>query len=207
MILIDTAGPTVAVAAFAGGECVWSGAHTIVAGADGWLTPALEAALGCLGGLDRVAVVVGPGAFTGLRVGVAQALGLAFARGVPLRAVPSLALRAAAGGESDNTLAVIDARKGRLYVQRFRVAGGLPEAEAAPEDLPPEAASALAAGGSVVVGEGAPLVPLPAGATVPALPPDAFVRSGWPLCASLPDVEASELAPFYLREPDARPSG
>lgn len=207
MILIDTAGPTVAVAAFVDGACVWSGAQTIVAGADGWLTPALGEAMRLLRGLDRVAVVVGPGAFTGLRVGVAQALGLAFARGVPLRAVPSLALRAAAGGESARTLAVIDARKGRLYVQRFRVVDGLPEAEAPAEDLAPEAAALLAEGGAVVVGEGAHLVPLQAGAVVPPLAADAYVRAGWALCASLPDVDAGSLTPFYLREPDARPSG
>lgn len=207
LILLDTAGPTVAVAAFRAGECAWSEGRSIVAGADGWLTPALASAIEALGGLDTIGVVVGPGAFTGLRVGVAQALGLSFARGLPCRAVSSLALRAAAGGDSPRTLAVLDARKGRVYAQVYAVRAGLPVAEGPPQDLLPHEAAALGGEGTLIVGEGAPLLGSCDGARFqPAPAADHYVRAGWPLSASLPDLGPEALSPQYLREPDARPS-
>lgn len=209
LILVDTCGPAVAVAGFVGEDCVCARAAAIVAGADGWLTPAIAECLELLGGLDVVAVSVGPGAFTGLRVGVAQAMGLAFARGVPMRAVPSLALRAASGGDSTGTLAVIDARKGRVYAQRFRVERGVPTALGLAADLAPEAAASLLQPGDLLVGEGAPLVAAACATPVGVVESsaEAYVRAGFPLCAWLPEVAASGLVPFYLREPDARPFG
>ncbi len=70
--------------------------------------------------LDAVAVGRGPGAFTGVRLGVSLAQGLAFALGLPVLPVSSLAaLAMQAPAEGPLTLAVIDARMGEVYAGCF----------------------------------------------------------------------------------------
>ena len=73
--------------------------------------------------LARVLVGTGPGGFTGLRVGVATARGLASALGVPIAGVSTLAAVAAAGVTTDEPeiVASVDAKRGELFVQRFLV--------------------------------------------------------------------------------------
>jgi tRNA threonylcarbamoyladenosine biosynthesis protein TsaB len=79
-----------------------------------------EAALG-FAGLDALAVTVGPGTFTGLRVGLAAARGLALARGLPLVGVTTLEAVAApvsaVAGEA--VVAAFDARRDEIYLQVF----------------------------------------------------------------------------------------
>ena len=70
------------------------------------------------GDLDAVAVGVGPGAFTGLRIGVATARALAAAAGTELRPVSSLAALAA-GIEDELRLPLIDARRGQLFAALY----------------------------------------------------------------------------------------
>ena len=74
------------------------------------------------GAISRVAVATGPGSFTGLRVGVSLALGIAIGLRVPIIALPSLELLAARSRQP--ATAVIDAGRGRFY---YRVPGGEPE--------------------------------------------------------------------------------
>lgn len=70
--------------------------------------------------LDVLAVGRGPGAFTGVRLGVSVAQGLAFALGLPVLPVSSLAaLAMQAPGEGGAILAVIDARMGEVYAGCF----------------------------------------------------------------------------------------
>lgn len=81
--------------------------------------------------LTRVAVATGPGSFTGLRVGVSFALGLAMGLRVPLVPLPTLGLQAARA--DDPVLAVAEAGRGRIYYQLHP--GGEPGL-GEPADLP-----------------------------------------------------------------------
>jgi len=93
------------------------------------LLPRLVAALEQLGlgaeHLSGVAVTRGPGSFTGLRVGMAVAKGLALARSLPLVGVPTLDVVAAAQGRDRRPLcAVLQAGRGRICVATYRWRGG-----------------------------------------------------------------------------------
>jgi tRNA threonylcarbamoyl adenosine modification protein YeaZ len=76
--------------------------------------------------LTKVAVVNGPGSFTGLRVGVSFALGLAMGRRIPIVPLPTLELQAARGDGA--VTAVVDAGRGRFYFRTpdGRTAAGSP---------------------------------------------------------------------------------
>ncbi|WP_428262792.1 tRNA (adenosine(37)-N6)-threonylcarbamoyltransferase complex dimerization subunit type 1 TsaB [Haliangium sp.] len=97
--------------------------------------------------LDGIAIGAGPGSFTGLRIGMATAKGLAFSAGKPLWAVSSLAALALAAEAAPSdphqaiVIPLIDARRGEVYAGFYRLteAGALalaPERVLAPEDLP-----------------------------------------------------------------------
>lgn len=114
------------------------------------------------GDLDRIAVGLGPGTFTGLRVGVATARGLAQSLGVELAGVSSLralaesALRAQ--GEDSHVLGVLDARRGEAFVAAYELTTrGLVEERMAPRALAPEKLGSIAQQGEEwqAVGDGA----------------------------------------------------
>jgi tRNA threonylcarbamoyladenosine biosynthesis protein TsaB len=77
--------------------------------------------------LSGVAVSIGPGSFTGLRIGVSVAKGIAFAGSLPLAAVPTLEALALHAAEADHMdagtrlLAALDARRDEVYCQLFEV--------------------------------------------------------------------------------------
>jgi tRNA threonylcarbamoyladenosine biosynthesis protein TsaB len=167
-------------------------------------------------GLDRIAVTLGPGGFTGVRVGVAAARALALAAGKPVVATTSLAVMAhravemlAEGGEplaARRLMVAVDARRGGLYVQSFD--GGVVERTEAQLLTAPEAAHGLGPEGAVVVGSGAAAVAaaakdagVAADPRFPDLQPHA--RSLAALAWRLEPV--SPVRPLYLRLPDVRP--
>ena len=161
---------------------------------------ASEAGIG-FSDLTRIGVTVGPGSFTGLRVGVAFAKGLAAALGVPAVGVGTL--EAMAHDRQGFVVAAIDARRGQIYVQLF----GDGVALTAPDALTLEDAAARIAevyhgGPATFVGSGAPMLDgVLAGATIviPDGPdPVAVAR----LAAAAP---ARPVRPLYLRAPDAKP--
>lgn len=86
--------------------------------------------------LEAVAVNVGPGSFTGVRVGVSAARGFALALGIPaigVSALEALAQEAILEGATGPVLAAIDAHRGEVYIQCFDVSGNaLTEPCAAP---------------------------------------------------------------------------
>jgi tRNA threonylcarbamoyl adenosine modification protein YeaZ len=74
-----------------------------------------------LADLARIAVSIGPGSFTGLRIGLSVAKGLALATGIPLVGVPTLEAYAhALGPAPDPIWPVLDARTGEIYAACFR---------------------------------------------------------------------------------------
>lgn len=77
------------------------------------------------GDLDALAVSIGPGSFTGLRVGLSVAKGLALACGLGIAAVPTLeALAHCVAGHDRPVCPVLDARRGEAYLAAFRLRDG-----------------------------------------------------------------------------------
>ncbi len=160
--------------------------------------------------LDAVVVGVGPGGFTGIRIGIATALGLGQALGIPVHGastLEALALGAAVCRHSDDEVvaSVIDARRGQVYAAAYSVGapGVVREVVTAAAWDPGALATALAAvGPCVIAGDGADLVPLVPG--VRRAPAGVLDRIGPAHLVAL--VRASgprPVAPQYLRLPDA----
>jgi tRNA threonylcarbamoyl adenosine modification protein YeaZ len=112
VVALDTSTTVTSCALVEDGSVVWEKELSEKAG------DVLPAALGDLTAVDAVAVGLGPGSFTGLRVGLAAAKALAYAKKLPIAGVSSL--RALAEGEAGLVCAATDARKGELFAQFFR---------------------------------------------------------------------------------------
>lgn len=90
--------------------------------------------------LDAIALGRGPGAFTGVRLAIALAQGVALALDRPLVPVSTLqALAMRAPDEAGQVLAAIDARMGEVYVARYQQVDGLPRLQDAERVCPPQA--------------------------------------------------------------------
>ena len=160
--------------------------------------------------IDRIAVTTGPGSFTGLRVGIAAARGLALAAKKPAVGLSTLSAYAAPHIASDErfpVVAAIDARHNHVYLQVFAAGGSL---IVAPRLVPlREAVKAAAETSSFIAGSAAQLVaagltaddPGPVAVDASTAPDIAWVaRMG----AVVPEEQAP-LKPQYLRAPDAQP--
>ncbi len=189
------------------------------------LLPMVDAALGLArcgyDDLDAIAVDIGPGSFTGVRIGVALAKGMAFARGIALWGVSSLeALGRAAPMVEGWSLVVLDARRDEVYAALWRWDDGVRTPALAGLSGTPEhvgdAVEALVGAGDVV------LVTDAAGALLARLlaaRPWRVVRGapamGVPLARLVGEAVADgactlddgSLEPLYLRDPDAKLPG
>jgi tRNA threonylcarbamoyladenosine biosynthesis protein TsaB len=164
--------------------------------------------------LDLIAATVGPGSFTGVRIAIAAARGLALVTNAKLFGTDSLAVMAqaalGAGAKPHGPFAVaVDARRGMFYFGLFDARGSALEG---PLLLAPdEAARLLPASLTLAVGSGAVLLAGAAAARAHLL--EAAMADLQPSAAALADIAlcadgASEvLRPLYLRPPDAKPQG
>lgn len=171
--------------------------------------------------IDRLAVGVGPGTFTGLRIGVSTALGLAHARDIPIVGVSTLRSLAAGGAQEARRLgigsvvAVIDARRAEVFAAGWTV-DELADPAAGPWLAPaPMAPEALArtlserAGASLAVGDGAVAFRQalePSGCLIPGARSASHRASAVQHCrlaAGLAPEAPEAIRPEYLRLPDA----
>jgi tRNA threonylcarbamoyladenosine biosynthesis protein TsaB len=156
------------------------------------------------GEVGRLAVGVGPGGFTGLRIGVATARALAQGRGLPLVGVGSLDALAA---EQPDVAAVLDARRGEVYAAVWRAGERVME----PAAIDPAALAARLPAGIRAVGDGAVRFREQleaAGAVVPADGSPEHRISAVQVCrlgAAGDPAARDRLVPDYRREPDAQP--
>lgn len=190
VVAIDTAGPVIGVAVTRG-DVTGVRKSRIDRGAEQVIVPWIEELCREVGievaELNGVAVAVGPGRFTGIRVGIATASGLAQALGLKVWPGPSLEHRALRV-DAPRVLALLDARKGRVYAAAYED-GALVRG---PADVPPDEAIGWMRPPFVATDPDDPAVEVLARLAVEGLG-----RGG--------GVAATEVVPVYLREADVRP--
>lgn len=163
--------------------------------------------------LDKLAVSTGPGTFTGVRVGIATARGLALAAGLPLIGRSGLVvmahqvISARSKNEASDILIAADARRGQIYWALFDHTGRERTEPAA--NTVSEIVSALPQGEIIIAGTGTQLVLETAEnmardviVTIPDLLPDAAALAKM---ADGLQPDDSPVTPLYLRRPDAKP--
>ena len=162
--------------------------------------------------LDRIAVTTGPGSFTGLRVGLSAARGIALAANKPVVGLSTLTAYAApvvGQNAAQPVLSAIDARHDQVY---FQVVSGDGGSLMRPRVAPIEEALGAAQFGAVhLVGNAAkiladrwPAQAPPPPFTVDPQPAPDIAWVGWLGAAVSPNTAPAR--PFYLRAPDAKPS-
>ena len=219
ILALDTSGPVAGCAVMRRGEI----AH-VVAMRQGLthsetIMPAVDEALASAGlscaDIDVFAAVAGPGSFTGVRIGVCAAKGLAHAAGRPCCAVDALeTLAMNAYGFDGLCCPMLDARRGQVYCAAFDMKGGMPERILPGDAMKLEDFLARLPEGRrlIFVGDGVPVygdrVRAALGERALIAPPnlrDLRADAACALAASRPEtwVEARLLRPIYLRAPQA----
>jgi tRNA threonylcarbamoyladenosine biosynthesis protein TsaB len=160
--------------------------------------------------IDRFAVTTGPGSFTGIRVALAAAHGLALSTGRPIIGVTVFEAMAAAAVEAGlaapRLLVAIDSRRAELFVQLFDPAGS-PMTE--PAMLPPRAVADWTGPGALALtGDGAQQIAPHLAGMIDNPPQDWAAHIDPAVLARLASSRpaGSPPAPFYLRPPDAVPA-
>jgi tRNA threonylcarbamoyladenosine biosynthesis protein TsaB len=158
--------------------------------------------------VDRIAVGVGPGGFTGLRIGIATARALAQAADAEIVGVSTLRALAAAAraAPGQGVLAVVDARRGEVFVGGWRAGAQV----LGPVAVAPSAVGALAGGGWLAVGDGALRFREDLERAGCVVPEDGSAQHGvsarmvcrLALRASR-GTERDRVVPDYIRKPDA----
>ena len=197
ILAIDTSTAACSAALFGSdGECLARNDELIGRGHAERLVPIIEALLEGRRA-DRILVGVGPGSFTGIRVGIAAAHGLAIGWDAELSGMSSLALLAAGAGASGEVAAVVNGGHGELFVQQFDAATLQPSTDLF--NLPPElAANEISA--DLAIGPGAQTLIDARGR--------GEAREGWASASNalrLPDcLRSLPPKPLYARAPDAK---
>ena len=199
-LVIDTASRACSVALFEGLECIAAFHEVIGRGHAERLVPMI-AQLPDRGLADCISVNVGPGSFTGIRVGISAAKALALAWNVPCEGYSSLGLLAAFARDKvgDNPVdVVIQGGHGEYYFQPFDAHGNALQPA---QSLEPEAAAQISRA-DIVVGDAADaLVEMKGHGTAIDALPDA---RKWLLIGSVAPLAATAA---YVRPPDAKLPG
>jgi tRNA threonylcarbamoyladenosine biosynthesis protein TsaB len=219
VLAIETATPASSVALTRGRELVAAASRLDRAGHSSFLVPAIDFCFDQAGwtpsDLDAVVVDIGPGLYTGIRVGLATAQALAAAVGVPVVPATSLdaiAVRAATGRR--HIWSVVDVRRGEVAVASYRPVPGGVVKDASPELVAADQFKAMLDSDPqdvLVVGDVGAL----AEGTLRGLHRVKVGRPRYPQAESLAEVSASlldrddiphpdEIRPLYLREPDVQ---
>lgn len=215
---IDTSAAACSAAVWRDGAVLASARAAMMRGHAEALVPMIELVMRDAGlayrDLAAVAVTRGPGAFTGLRIGLATARGLALAAGIPaigISAFDAVAEALPAGARAGRCLAVaIDTKRGDVYLQISDRA--LAPVGAARVVQPRDVAAALPAGPILVAGDGAALLAEALAARAAEIafdpsprPPDAVVVARLGAAALARGAPLPPPVPLYLRAPEATP--
>ena len=169
-----------------------------------------------LSGLDLIAVTVGPGAFTGLRIGLAAAKGFSLAAGIPCLGVTTFDAVAHAvpdeERESARLLVILETKREDVYAQAFDAAlRPLTAPEAVTLEALPDFVRPHVAGRFLIAGDAAARAITALGAEGSGLRavadagvPDARHVAAIAAARFRPGMELPPLAPLYLRPPEAR---
>jgi tRNA threonylcarbamoyl adenosine modification protein YeaZ len=199
-LVIETAAAACSVALIEGGTVIAERHEVVQRGHAERLIPMIAELPGG-GRAERILVDCGPGSFTGIRVGIAAARGLALGWNAEAAGFSSLPLAAAAAFAADPALAdlavVLEGGHGEVFMQAFT---RQPGDDAAFASLKPDAALA-ALGGRVAVGNGV--------RHLAALDPSLDLREALPRAADAlllrPERTGLPARPIYGRAPDAKP--
>jgi tRNA threonylcarbamoyladenosine biosynthesis protein TsaB len=217
VLAFDTcfAGLSVAVATVRGGDVVQLADvfERIETGHAERLVPAIARTLDRAGSryndITRIAVTVGPGSFTGIRVGIAAARALSLALAVPVVGMTSLEVARHEVRErlgdvaSQGRLAVVmDARRGALYAQVFEADGATAGPRLVTLD---EARADPSFDGVLAVGSGARLLAEARSGAINATLPDLLPNAKHLAREASGLMPLASVAPVYLRAADARP--
>jgi len=208
VLALDTCLDACSVAVCDDGATLAAATQVMARGHQERLAPMVQETMGGAGlgfdALDLIAVTVGPGSFTGLRVGLAFAKGVALALDIGCVGVGTLEALAASEGDAGFVAAAVDARRGQIYLQVF-IDG---RAAMAPDALEPDIAAARLAelwtgGPAVLAGSAAPLlqsvIPTARTSAITAPDPAAVARIALRQRPPYPPPR-----PLYLRAPDAK---
>lgn len=219
IVAVETSGQTGSVAlATTGGRVLCSAGPLGVQAHASELMPALERLLRDTGwspdSITDVFVSIGPGSFTGLRVGVSLARTLAWAIGARIVAVPtldSLACNALCLGHPPRNLAVLlDAKSARVFCAAFELHDGAYRRTLEAQMSDPRAFLARCPRPLAVLGEGVarhPAAIVESGATVVdrdfwAGRAESVVRVGWGMAVAGQYTSGGDLLPCYIRRPE-----
>lgn len=216
LLAIDTASTSLSTAVLINGEVKGELYEDMERGQAenlmGFIAKSLELAGIDFDQIDGIAVTVGPGAFTGMRIGLATARGLGLARKIPVVGVSSLEAVVYGVSERDqqgrNILVALDSKRNEIFAQAF---DGRKKPLSDPACLAPRQALMMAPpGDTLLAGDATPRL-----LTAAANAPDAFydcTAPGLPRAGNVARIAAERWesggnlppVPLYLRAPDAR---